>query len=219
MDLALARLYLPADVPVVLDPRAGELDPKVSFDARDEVRADLTGEVEDLVLVKRGEREPVTRIPRLTAQLSDLTYRSEQLRVGGLELKGSADVRDPRARQGARTRCRRFARASPISRGRSRPRVGSTSRTAIPGGGTLAISGALRPPPAPSQLRLRLSDVDVAAWNRFVPITARLSGRGEADLRIDEPLAAGVLTRVKGSIAVNRVGVRDGSRSSSALSA
>jgi len=67
----------------------------------------------------------------------------------------------------------------------------------------------LRPPPAPSQLQLRLRDVDVAAWNRFLPITARLSGRGEADLRINEPLAAGVPTRVNGSIAVNRLGVRD----------
>src|SRR5439155_1625676 len=81
--------------------------------------------------------------------------------------------------------------------------------TAIPGGGTLAVSGMLRPPPAPSQLQLRLRDVDVGAWNRFLPITAKLSGRGEADLRINEPLSAGVPTRVNGSIAVNRLGVRD----------
>jgi len=210
LDLVLARLYLPADVPVVLDRGLVSSTLKVSFDARDEVRADLTGEVQDLVLVKPGEREPVTRIPRLTAQLSDLTYRSEQLRVGGLELKGSADVRDPGAWQGARYQVSAI-RASIADLTWPITTPGRLDvATAIPGGGTLAISGALRPPPAPSQLRLRLSDVDVAAWNRFVPITARLSGRGEADLRIDEPLAAGVPTRVKGSIAVNRVGVRDG---------
>ncbi|PYN86413.1 MAG: hypothetical protein DMD87_18425 [Candidatus Rokuibacteriota bacterium] len=45
--------------------------------------------------------------------------------------------------------------------------------------------------------------------NRFLPIAARLSGRGEADLRISEPLAAGVPTRVSGTIASNRLGVRD----------
>ncbi len=209
LDLALARLYLPPDAPVVLDRGRVSSTLKVSFDARDEVRADLTGEVEDLVLVKPGEREPVTRIPRLTAQLSDLTYRSEQLRVGGLELKGSADVRDPRAQQGARYQVSAIrASIADLTWPITTPGRLDVS-TAIPGGGTLAISGALRPPPAPSQLRLRLSNVDVAAWNRFVPITARLSGRGEADLRIDEPLAAGVPTRVNGSIAVNRLGVRD----------
>jgi uncharacterized protein DUF748 len=209
LDLALARLYLPPDAPVVLDRGRVSSTLKVSFDARDEVRADLTGEVEDLVLVKPGEREPVTRIPRLTAQLSDLTYRSEQLRVGGLELKGSADVRDPRAQQGARYQVSAIrASIADLTWPITTPGRLDVS-TAIPGGGMLEISGALRPPPAPSRLRLRLSNVDVAAWNRFVPITARLRGRGEADLRIDEPLAAGVPARVNGSIAVNRLGVRD----------
>src|SRR4030095_14104378 len=58
-------------------------------------------------------------------------------------------------------------------------------------------------------LHLRLSDLDLAAWNRFLPVAARLNGRGEADLRINEPLAAGVPTRVSGAIAVNHLGIRD----------
>src|SRR5438132_614876 len=129
--------------------------------------------------------------------------------LGQLEVKGSANVRDPRAQQGARYQISTI-RASiadvtwPITTpGRL------DVLTAIPGGETLAVSGMLRPPPAPSQLQLRLRDVDVGAWNRFLPITAKLSGRGEADLRINEPLSAGVPTRVNGSIAVNRLGVRD----------
>ena len=209
LDLALARLYLPADAPVVLDRGRASSILNVTFDARDEVRADLNGELEDLVLVKPGEREPVTRIPKLTTRLTDLTFQHDQVRVGQLEVKGSANVRDPRAQQGARYQISTI-RASiadvtwPITTpGRL------DVLTAIPGGGTLAVSGMLRPPPAPSQLQLRLRDVDVGAWNRFLPITAKLSGRGEADLRINEPLSAGVPTRVNGSIAVNRLGVRD----------
>ena len=74
LDLALARLYLPADAPVVLDRGRASSILNVTFDARDEVRADLNGELEDLVLVKPGEREPVTRIPKLTTRLTDLTF-------------------------------------------------------------------------------------------------------------------------------------------------
>src|SRR5262245_4823046 len=60
LDLALARLYMPPDAPVVLDGGRVSSVLDVTVDAREEVRADLSGEIEDLVLVKPGEREPVT---------------------------------------------------------------------------------------------------------------------------------------------------------------
>src|SRR5215831_20967963 len=209
LDLALARIYLPPDAPVVLDRGRVSSVLDVTFDAREELSADLSGELEDLVLVKPGEREPVTRIPKLTAQLTDFTFRNDQARVGRFELQGSASVRDPSARQGASYQVSAI-RASiddvtwPVT-GPGRLDV----QTALPGGGTLAVSGALQPPPASSRLRLRASDVDLAAWNRFVPVAARFTGRGEVDLRVDEPLVAGVPARVRGSIAVDRLGVRD----------
>ena len=209
LDLALARLYLPADAPVVLDRGRMSSTLLVTVDARAGVRADLTGEFENLVLVKPGERDPVTQIPKLTAQLTDFAVQDEQVRVGQFELKGSASVRDPRSQQRARYQVSAI-RASiadltwPITTpGRL------DAQTAIPGGGTLAVTGMLRPPPAASQLHLRLNDLDLPAWNRFIPVAARLNGRGEADLRINEPLAAGVPTRVSGTIAVNRLAVRD----------
>ena len=210
LDLALARLYWPTDAPVVLDRGRVSSTLNVTYDARDEIRADLSGSLEDLVLIKPGERDPVTRIPKLEAQLTALEYQNGHVRVGKLELAGSANVRDPRGQAGARYQVSKIrASIADVTWPITTPGRLDVS-TAIPGGGTLSVSGLLRPPPATSQLRLRLRDLDVAAWNRFVPITARLSGRGEADLRVDEPLAAGVPTRVNGSVAVDRVGVRDG---------
>jgi hypothetical protein len=210
LDLALARLYWPADAPVVLDRGRVSSTLSVTYDARDVIRADLSGELEDLVLLKPGERQPVVSIPKLSAQLTELEYQNAQARVGGLELKGSANVRDPRGQSSARYQVSAIrASIADLTWPITTPGRLDVS-TAIPGGGTLSVSGLLRPPPAASQLRLRMRDLDLAAWNRFVPVTARLSGRGEADLRIDEPLAAGVPTRVNGSLAINRVGVRDG---------
>jgi len=210
LDLALARLYWPPDAPVVLDRGRVSSTLNVTYNARDEILADLSGSLEDLVLIKPGERDPVTRIPKLEAQLTALEYQNGHVRVGKLELAGSANVRDPRGQAGARYQVSKIrASIADVTWPITTPGRLDVS-TAIPGGGTLSVSGLLRPPPATSQLRLRLRDLDVAAWNRFVPITARLSGRGEADLRVDEPLAAGVPTRVNGSIAVDRVGVRDG---------
>src|SRR4029453_1742072 len=209
LDLALARLYLPPDAPVVLDRGRVSSTLDVTYDARDEVRANLTGELKDLVLVKPGQREPVTRIPKLKAHLTDITHQTDQLRVGELELNGSADVRDPRARTGARYQVSAIrASIADLTWPITTPGRLDVS-TAIPGGGTLEVSGLLRPPPAASQLRLRLRDLDVAAWNRYLPVTARLSGLGGADLRINQPLAAGVPARVNGLVAVSRLGIRD----------
>src|SRR5207249_4205126 len=209
LDLALARLYLPADAPVVLDRGRVSSTLLVTVDARAGVRADLTGEFEDLVLVRPGERDPVAQIPKLTAQLTDFAVQDEQIRVGQFELKGSASVRDPRSQQRARYQVSAI-RASIADLTWPITTPGRLDvQTAIPGGGTLSVTGMLRPPPAASQLHLRLNDLDLAAWNRFIPVAARLNGRGEADLRINEPLAAGVPTRVSGTIAVNRLAVRD----------
>src|SRR6266571_4191226 len=169
LDLALARLYLPPDAPVVLDRGRVSSTLKVTVDARAGVRADLTGEFEDLALVRPGEREPVTQIPKLTTQLTNFTFQNEQVRVGQFEMKGPASVRDPRSQQNARYQVSAI-RASIADLSWPITTPGRLDvLTAIPGGGTLAVSGMLRPPPAPSQLRLRLSDLDLASWNRFLP--------------------------------------------------
>jgi hypothetical protein len=81
--------------------------------------------------------------------------------------------------------------------------------TTIPGGGTLAVTGTVRPPPDATQLRVRLANMDLAPWAQFLPIAARITGLAQADLQMNEPLAAGIPARVQGSIAVNNPGVAD----------
>ena len=54
--------------------------------------------------------------------------------------------------------------------------------------------------------------VDLGPWANLVPVKARITGIAEADLRVDEPLAPGVPNRVRGSVAVSRIGVADGRR-------
>ena len=210
LDLALARLYLPPGAPVVLDRGRVSSTLKVALDARAGLRADMTGQFEDIALVSPDGRQPIALVPKLTAQLTDFAFENGEVRLGRFEVRGSASVREPSAAGPARFELS-TVRASIADVTWPVTRPGQLDvLTSIPGGGTLAVTGSLRPPPAPSQLRLRLANLDLAPWTRFLPVAARVSGIGEADLRINEPLAAGVPTRINGAIVVNRLGVLDG---------
>ncbi|HEV8441769.1 MAG TPA: DUF748 domain-containing protein [Methylomirabilota bacterium] len=209
LDLSLARLYLPASAPFTLDRGRMSSTLKVAMDARGGIRADLTGDFEDVAVVKPGEREPAARVPKLTAQLSDLTFRDGSFRLARFEVNGSASVRDP-TKTGA-----------PFQHSTVRASIADLTwpvttpgrldvLTSIPGGGTLALTGTVRPPPEPSQLRLRLANLNLSPWAASLPVSAGVDGFAEADLSIDEPLAAGVPAHIQGSVAVNRLGLSDG---------
>src|SRR5205085_791643 len=71
------------------------------------------------------------------------------------------------------------------------------------------VTGMLRSPPDPSQLRVRVSKLDLAPWAQLMPLEGRVSGIAEADLRMNEPLAADIPARVQGTIAVKSPGVAD----------
>ena len=212
LDLGLARLYFPPDAAVVLEQGRASSTLEVVLDARAGVRATVTGELADVVLVRPGERDPVAVLPKTALRLSELVYREDALSIGRLELTGSASVRDPSAGRGGRYQVSTL-RASiadvtwPVT-APGRLDVESS----VPGGGMVRLTGALRPPPASSQLRLLARSVDLGPWANLVPVKARITGIAEADLRVDEPLAPGVPNRVRGSVAVSRIGVADGRR-------
>lgn len=212
LDLGLARLYFPPDAAIVLERGRASSTLELVFDAREGIRATATGELADVVLVRPGEREPAAVLPKTALRLSELVYREDALSIGLLELTGSASVRDPSAGRGGRYQVSTL-RASIADVTWPVTAPGQLDvESSVPGGGMVRLTGALRPPPASSQLRLLATSVDLAPWANLVPVKARITGVANADLRVDEPLAPGVPNRVRGSVAVSRIGVADGRR-------
>ena len=114
--------------------------------------------------MRRGERDPVVLVPKLTVELADFQYQDDQLQVGRFELEGSASVKDPSARGGGRFQVSTL-RASIADVTWPVVRPGRVDvRSSVPGGGLLNLTGQLSPPPAASQLRLRLERVDLGKW-------------------------------------------------------
>src|SRR6185369_9890740 len=210
VDLTPLRVYFPPDAPIIVERGRASSTLAVTLDARDGLRADATGRLEDVVLVRPEGGEPLALVPTLTARVAGFGYREGDLRLAGLAVEGAMRVRDPAAPERyplSRVR----ATAADLTwppRTHGRLDLGTT----IPGGGTLALDGTLVPPPAASNLHLRVAGLALAPWTRMLPVAGRITGLAEADLRMNEPLAAGMPARVHGSIVVNRFGLADGRR-------
>jgi Domain of Unknown Function (DUF748) len=209
LDLSLARVYMPATAPAVVERGRMSASMTATLDARAGIEADVTTRLEDVALTRPDGGEPLLLAPAITSRVKGLGFANGSLRVGELALDGAMSVRDPTTKGGQRFRLSDLhARVADLTwPATTAGRVDLA--TGVPGGGTLTLVGTVRPAPDPSDLRLRMSGLDLASWAQFVPIAARITGLAEADLRINEPLTAGIPARVAGSIAVSRLGVSD----------
>ena len=209
LDLALARVYLPAGTTIV--PARGRVSTTLTaaLDAREGLRADLTARFDDVVLVRPGGGEPLVLAPATTTRVSGFAYREGALRLDELAVEGVLHVRDPMAKGTARFQASSVrANVANLTWPATTPgRLDVTS--SIPGGGLLAVTGTVRPPPEATELRVRLANLDLAPWAQLFPVPARITGLAQADLQMNEPLAAGVPARVRGSMAIVRLGVAD----------
>src|SRR5262245_26965973 len=91
LDLSLAQLYLPPDAAIVIQRGRASSTVQVALDARGGVRANATAEVGDFALARKGQRDPDVVVPTLGIRLADFAFAGEQLRVGRLEVSGSAN--------------------------------------------------------------------------------------------------------------------------------
>jgi hypothetical protein len=206
LDLSMARVYFPPNAAIIVDRGRANTSVTVALDARDGLRVDAKGRFEDVAFVKAGEGKPLALVPRLTAQVTGFGVREGDLQLEQLAVEGTMGMRDPTAKGDARFRPSSVQASIADLTWPARTAGRLDLRASLPEGGMLTVAGMLRPPPAATQLRVR-ADLDLAPWAQFLPLAVQVRGMAEADLRMNEPLAAGIPARVQGSVAVNRLGV------------
>jgi hypothetical protein len=208
VDMALARVYVPAEAPVTLEKGRLDLTVNVLNDAREGVHIDADATVADAVAVRRFERDPFIRAPALRVAVRDFTYSPRGLALGRVEVNGGASVQHGDARFDlARVRMRAEALTWPVQA----PARVSLSST-VPGGGELTADGTVSLRPAAADLDVRLIGLSVEPWAKYVSGSARATGTGEARLAVHADLGGGVSATATGVAAVNRLSVTDGGR-------
>jgi hypothetical protein len=209
LDVTPAQVYFPPDIQFRID--RGRLSTKVTIalDASDGIRADATGRMEDVVLVRADGSDRLAHVPKMTGQVTGFALRDGAFRLERLVTDGTMAVRDPTANARAAF-LPSSVRASIADLTWPATTPGRVDvQATVPGGGTLTVLGTVRPPPAATQLNVRAANVNLAAWAQFLPVATRVTGTASADLRMNEPFAAGVPARVQGMVAVDRLAVAD----------
>ena len=208
LDLTPAQVYFPPNAHVRIDRGRMSTTVALTLDAHAGIHADAAARIDDVVVVSAGG-ELVARVPTLTAQLSGFDLRNESLQVQRLITNGTISVRDPTAKgRAALKQSTVRASVADLTWPATTPGLIDVEAT-IPGGGALAVAGTVRPPPAATQLSLRVRSLNVAPWAQFLPVNALVTGLASADLRIDEPFGPGMPARIQGTAAVTRLGVAE----------
>ena len=208
VDMALARVYLPATSPVTLQQGRLDLTLNVVNDAREGVHINADATVADAVAVRRFERDPFIRAPVVHVSVRDFTYSPRGLALGRVEMDGGATVQHGDARfELARVRMRAEALTWPVQ---APARI--SLRSTVPGGGELTADGTVRLQPVAADLDVQLTGLSVEPWAKYVSGSARATGTGEARLAVRASLEGGVSASATGMAAVNRLSVTDGGR-------
>lgn len=210
-DLALARLYLPPKTPVTIE--RGRLTTSIDLvhDARAGTRVNGDGRVADAVVLRRDQKDPVLAAPDIRFAFTDLTAVGGRFALTRFEATGGGTTQtgDDATRRFAIKRFRASLEALtwPVT---SPARLDVVS--SVPGGGEITAKGTVQIDPARAEVDVRMNGVDVAAWARFVPIKARVSGTADATMKVIANLGPAVTATVRGTAGVSRLVVMDGDR-------
>ena len=81
------------------------------------------------------------------------------------------------------------------------------------GGGQVQIAGRVGVEPISADLRVTVADAEIAPYQPYVPVPARIAGRTDLDVAVVLPSWPAEKATVRGRAAVSRLDVRDGERS------
>src|SRR5262249_47379782 len=102
LDLALARVYMPAAAPAIVERGRVSTSMTATLDAREGIRAELSGRFEDVVLTRPDGGEPLVLAPKITTEVKGFAFVEGALRLQGLAIDGAMSVRTPTAKGGQR---------------------------------------------------------------------------------------------------------------------
>jgi hypothetical protein len=211
-DLTPVWAYVMTDAP--LRPERGRFETRlaVEYDAAGVLRAGGEVTLTDIALLRPGESTPLISTPKLAMTSRDIVYRNGAVTAGRLEVTGSPTIVDTSVSPPRRLDLRSLRMS--IEDFAWPPR--GTARTALaaelPDAGTLVVNGTADLETRAVDLVVEARDVTLAAYQRFLPVSAPIAGRGVATLRVKAVVTELPRVAVTGTASVSRMTLGPGQR-------
>jgi len=208
-DLSLLLPYLPPAAPASL--ASGRFGARLTLDyGSEKLRVDGDARLEGLVVLRSGQRTPFASLPTLTVSMTGVGRGAGgELTLEKVVVAGAAAVTDesvsPPARFDLRAVRVTVEDASWPARGPTPVHVTAE----LPGGGRVEARGTVGLAPLAADLRVALGGIDLALFQPYAPIAARVSGKAEGDLTVKAALEPELQASVRGRAAVGTLGLRD----------
>ncbi len=204
-DLALLLPYVPADAPATLT--SGRLGAALTLTYGGAAGAQLDGEVrlEKIAVLQHGQTEPFLAAPELKVELKNIRMNNGVFDVAAIEVAGDPTLTDTNLKPAAAFDLKQLkVLVEKLTWPESAPaRVQISAQ--LPKGGALVVDGTVGQKPVKADLRVRLKDADLAAYQRYLPVAAPVAGKADADIAVVASTEGGLKATASGKAAVIRL--------------
>ncbi|HEY2989479.1 MAG TPA: DUF748 domain-containing protein, partial [Candidatus Binatia bacterium] len=205
-DLALLLPYVPTDTPATL--QSGRLGVALTLKYGGKEGAQLDGDVrlEKLAVLQQGKPQPFLSAPELKINLKNINLNNGVVNIARVEVAGDPTVVDTSLTPPSQFDLAKLtASVEKLSWPQNEPALLQIN-SQLPKGGTLDVGGTVVLKPVKADLRVKLKDADLSAYQRYIPISAPLGGKAETELAVVATMDGGPLqATATGKAAVSRL--------------
>ncbi|MGH7767965.1 MAG: DUF748 domain-containing protein [Candidatus Binatia bacterium] len=203
-DLALLLPYVPSETPATL--QSGRLSVALTLKYGGE-GTHLDGDVrlEKLAVLQQGQQRPFLSTPELKINLRNINLNNGVFNIAAVEVAGDPTVTDTNLSPPSQFDLTKFKIAvEKLTWPQNEPAVLQIN-SQLPKGGALDVGGTFTLKPVKADLKVRLKDADLSAYQRYIPISAPLAGRAETDLAVVVSIDGALQASAKGRASVSRL--------------
>jgi uncharacterized protein involved in outer membrane biogenesis len=204
-DLVLLLPYVPSDTPATL--QSGRLSVALTLKYGGPDGTHLDGDVglEKIAVLQQGKQRPFFSAPELKLNLKNINVNNGVFNVAAVELTGDPTVVDTSLAPPSQFDLSKLkVSVQKLTWPQNEPAILQIN-SQLPKGGSLDVGGTVVLKPVKAELKVRLKDADLSAYQRYIPISAPLAGKAETDLVVVASMDGALQASANGRVSVSRL--------------
>jgi uncharacterized protein involved in outer membrane biogenesis len=204
-DLALLLPYAPSDTPATLQSGRLGVALTLKYGGPDGTQLDGDVRLEKLAVLQQGKQRPFFSAPELKINVKNINVNNGVFNIAAVELSGDPTVVDTSLAPPSQFDLSKLkVSVQKLTWPQNEPALLQINAQ-LPKGGSLDVGGTVMLKPVKAELKVRLKDADLSAYQRYIPISAPLAGKAETDLAVVVSMDGALQATANGKVSVSRL--------------